>query len=184
MTRVLLVASVLLMATGLACKKDSTSEKQPSSTQQDPPNDAAHTEDDGHDHSAHGKDDGHDHDGHDHGDDHGHDHGEEVELGTVKIGDMKIIASQGHGKVQAGQESHLVVKLPYNDKGATIVRAWLGTKDRTRSLVGKAKYAASHDDYDLHAMAPNPLPKDMMWWIEIQKPDGSKVVGSIKPLVD
>lgn len=110
--------------------------------------------------------------------DHAHD---EVSLGTVEIGDMKVELAQGHGKVEARKEGHLVVKLPYNDKGESIVRAWIGTKDRTMSQVGKGEYAPSHDDYDVHAVAPDPLPKDVMWWIEIQKPDGSKIVGSAKP---
>ena len=88
---------------------------------------------------------------------------------------MTVELAQGHGAVKAGQEGHLVVKLPYNDNGATIVRAWIGTEDRTLSFVGKGEYAPSHDDYDIHAMAPDPLPENTMWWIEIEKPDGAKV---------
>jgi hypothetical protein len=110
--------------------------------------------------------------------DHSHD---EAPLGKFKAGDMEIEASQGHGKVQAGKEGHLVIKLPHNDKGATIVRAWIGTEDRTLSTVGKGAYAASHDDYDIHAVAPSPLPADVKWWVEIEKPDGTKVIGSIAP---
>ena len=115
------------------------------------------------------------------GEDHAHD---EVPLGTAAIGDMKVELAQGHGKVEAGKEGHLVVKLPYNDKGQTIVRAWIGTEDRLKSMVGKGGYAPSHDDYDIHAVAPDPLPANVMWWIEIEKPDGTKVVGSAKPLLD
>ncbi|MCK6486438.1 MAG: hypothetical protein HUU22_09415 [Phycisphaerae bacterium] len=111
--------------------------------------------------------------------DHAHD---EVSLGSVTIGDMNVELAQGHGKVEAGKEGHLVVKLPYNDKGATIVRAWIGTEDRTMSQAGKGEYAPSHDDYDVHAVAPDPLPENVMWWIEIQRPDGSRVIGSAKPL--
>jgi len=114
------------------------------------------------------------------GEDHAHD---EVPLGMVQIGDLEVELAQGHGNVEAGKESHLVVKLPYNDKGETIVRAWLGTEDRTFSLVGKGEYASSHDDYDVHAVAPDPLPANVMWWIEIEKPDGSKLVGSMKSLM-
>lgn len=95
---------------------------------------------------------------------------------------MKVSFAQGHGKLVAGQEGHLVVKLPYNDKGASVVRAWIGNQDRTLSFVGKGQYAPSHDDYDVHAIAPDPLSKDAMWWVEIEKPDGTKVVGSVKPL--
>ena len=96
---------------------------------------------------------------------------------------MQVDLAQGHGAIAAGKEGHLVVKLPYNDKGATIVRAWIGGPDRTMSIVGIGEYAPSHDDYDIHAMAPDPLPKATMWWIEIEKPDGTKVVGSAKPLM-
>ncbi len=113
--------------------------------------------------------------------DHAHD---EVALGAVMIGDMEVELAQGHGKVAAGKEGHLVVKLPYNDKGETVVRAWIGTEDRTLSVVGKGEYAPAHDDYDVHAVAPDPLPENVMWWVEIQKPDGAKVVGAAKPLVE
>ena len=113
----------------------------------------------------------------------GHAH-DEVDLGTVTIGGMKVSFAQGHGKLQAGKEGHLVVKLPYSDKGATVVRAWIGSPDRTLSFVGKGEYAASHDDYDIHAIAPDSLPKNVRWWIEIEKPDGTKVVGSASPLLD
>ncbi len=109
-----------------------------------------------------------------------HDH-DEVSLGEFTAGDMEIEASQGHGKVQAGKEGHLVIKLPYKDKGATIVRAWLGTEDRTLSTVGKGAYAAAHDDYDIHTAAPDPLPEGTKWWVEIEKPEGTKAVGSIEP---
>jgi hypothetical protein len=110
--------------------------------------------------------------------DHAHD---EVSLGTFSAGDMKIEAAQGHGMVEAGKEGHLVITLPYKDDGATVVRAWIGTEDRTMSAVGKGEYAPSHDDYDIHAIAPTPLPADAKWWVEVEKPDGSKVVGSVVP---
>ncbi|MFG0252078.1 MAG: hypothetical protein ACF8NJ_04305 [Phycisphaerales bacterium JB038] len=111
--------------------------------------------------------------------DHAHD---EVALDPITIGDMTVELAQGHGSVAAGKEGHLVVKLPYSDNGATIVRAWIGTEDRTLSYVGRGDYAASHDDYDIHAIAPTPLPENAMWWIEIEKPDGTKLVGSATPI--
>ncbi len=112
-----------------------------------------------------------------------HEHAEDP-LGTVDIGGLAVELAQGHGGLAAGKESHLVVKLPYSDSGATIVRAWIGTEDRTLSYVGKGEYAASHDDYDVHATAPDPLPANPLWWIEIDQPDGNKLVGSAKPLFE
>ncbi len=109
---------------------------------------------------------------------------DEVSLGKVAIGDMRVKLAQGHGAVVAGEEGHLVVKLPYSDNGATLVRAWIGTADRTLSSVGKGEYEPSRDNYDAHATAPDPLPADALWWIEVEKPDGTKVVGSAKLLRD
>jgi len=112
----------------------------------------------------------------------GHAHGE-ISLGTVTIADIEVELAQGHGKVEPGKLCHLVVKLPYNDRGETAVRAWLGTADRTESRVARGTYAPSHNDYDIHAEAPEPLPVNLMWWVEIEKPDGSTAVGSVKPLM-
>ena len=112
-----------------------------------------------------------------------HEHAEDP-LGTAKIGELEVELAQGHGGVVAGKEGHLVVKLPYSDDGSTIVRAWIGTEDRTRSYVGKGEYARSHDDYDVHATAPDPLPEGVLWWIEIEQPDGTRLVGSARPLFE
>jgi len=117
----------------------------------------------------------------DHGDDHAH---AEDPLGTITIGDHVLELAQGHGAVLAGKEAHLVVKLPYSDSGSTIVRAWIGSQDRTLSYVGKGEYAASHDDYDIHATAPDPLPENPLWWIEPEYPDGTRLVGSAPPSLE
>ena len=109
----------------------------------------------------------------------GHSHGPEADLGTTMVGDHKVTCGQGHGAVAAGKLGHIVVKLPYNDNGATTVRAWIGTADRDLWAVGKGIYAPSHDDYDIHAAAPAPLPEGAQWWIEITSPDGEVSTGSI-----
>lgn len=132
-----------------------------------------HDSDEHHDGEMHG-DEVHDHDGDDM-----HNHDDEVPLGTATIGDMEVEAFQGHGETEPGKEMHLVVKLPYNDSGASEVRAWIGTEDRFASVVGKGEYASSHDDYDIHAIAPDPLPEDAAWWIEVTQPDGTVHTGSI-----
>ena len=117
--------------------------------------------------------------------DHGHDHGhDERPLPAAMIGEFSVELAQGHGPITAGQEGHLVIKLPYQDGGSTVVRAWIGTEDRTLSFVGKGVYAPSHDDYDLHAMAPDPLPAGVRWWIEIERPDGQRAVGSASPILE
>jgi hypothetical protein len=113
----------------------------------------------------------------------GHEHAEDP-LDPITIGDLTVELAQGHGPVAAGREGHLVVKLPYSDGGATIVRAWIGTEDRLASYVGKGEYAPDHDDYDVHATAPDPLPADAMWWVELEQPDGTKRVGSAPPILE
>ncbi|MEN8713749.1 MAG: hypothetical protein ABF384_02480 [Verrucomicrobiales bacterium] len=112
-----------------------------------------------------------------------HEH-EEVALGEFDIDGLKVTAAQGHGNVEAGKESLLVIVLPYKDNGETVTRAWIGSADRTMSSVGKGEYAPSHDDYEIHAIAPDPLPVGATWWLEIEKPDGTKAMGSIPLLKD
>lgn len=110
--------------------------------------------------------------------DHDHDH-DEYPLGTMTILGMEIEGAQSHGAVEPGKLCHLVIKLPYNDGGQTIVRAWIGTEDRDLYYAGRGEYAASHDDYDIHVEAPDPLPTDARWWIEIERPDGTRGTGSL-----
>ena len=110
-----------------------------------------------------------------------HDHGPEVSLGTVRIGEWDVALAQGHGHVEAGKEAHLVVTLPESDRGATTVRAWLGSADRTLWLVGKGVCASAGQRYDVHVEAPDPLPAEVRWWIELEQPDGTTVTGSVKP---
>ncbi len=100
---------------------------------------------------------------------------------SVVCGGMRVELAQGHGAIVPGKEGHIVVKLPYKDNGSRVGRAWIGTADRTLSFVGKGEYAPAHQDYDIHAIAPDPLPGNAMWWSEIEKLDGTKVVGSAKP---
>lgn len=179
MFKIMLSAAFAVLTTFAAggCKR--SEEKKPAPAPAST-NDSAHVHADGTTHDDHGDEDRGE-EGHE-GEDH-HDH-DEVALGTAKIGELEVELAQGHGIVAAGKEGHLVVKLPYNDKGASIVRAWIGTEDRLASVVGKGTYAPSHDDYDIHAIAPDPLPENVMWWIEIEKPDGSKMVGSAKPKLE
>lgn len=105
-------------------------------------------------------------------------------LPDAVIGDLKVELQQGHGAIKAGKESHLAVKLPYSDKGSTVVRAWIGTEDRTLSNPQKGTYTGSTNVYEIHTVAPDPLPADAMWWVEVEKPDGSKAVGSAKPITE
>lgn len=169
-----LMLSVLLLGMLAACGQSEESTMK--ETGAEASNEETHEHEDGTTHADH--DDGMAAESEDHA------HDDEVSLGTVTIGGMEVELAQGHGAVAAGQEGHLVVKLPYTDNGATTVRAWIGTEDRTLSYVGKGEYAPSHDDYDIHAMAPDPLPEGAMWWIEIEKPDGTKVVGSVEPMMN
>jgi hypothetical protein len=184
--RVLLATSLIISLAGLTgCKRDESPKEKPADSGQTTETAKASPDEHAHPH-PHGEDDGHDHAGEEMESGsagHGHEHAE-ISLGVLTLGELKATAAQSHGKLAPAKEGHLVVKLPYNDSGATVVRAWIGTSDRTKSYVGKGKYAPSHDDYDIHAMAPDPLPENVMWWVEIEKPDGTKLVGSVKPLLE
>lgn len=63
------------------------------------------------------------------------------------------------------------------------VSIWKGTEDRTLSFVGKGEYSATTGVYEVHTMAPDPLPENTMWWIEIEKTHGTKVLGSAQPVM-
>ena len=115
------------------------------------------------------------------GEDHDHAH-DEVDLGTLQLGPHAVQLAQAHGPLTAGAEAGLVVKLPYSDGGETVVRGWLGSAERTQSYIGLGAYAPSHDDYDLHALAPDPLSAEVAWWVELELPDGTRLLGSHAPL--
>lgn len=132
---------------------------------------------DDHDHA----DGDHDHDHADGEHMHGEDDHDTVPIGTISLDGVELELEQGHGEIAAGKELHLVVKMTPDDGGASVVRAWIGTEDRLSALVEKGSYAASHGDYDVHAIAPDPLPADVKWWIEIERPDGTVLTGSIAP---
>lgn len=102
-------------------------------------------------------------------------------LPLATIGDMTVELAQADGPLKAGEKGQLVIKLPCSDNGVTVIRAWIGGEYRTLSFVRKGAYAPSNDDYDVHAMVPDPLPESTTWWIEIEKPDGTNVVGSVQP---
>ncbi|MGB0716128.1 MAG: hypothetical protein ACPGXK_09635 [Phycisphaerae bacterium] len=185
MTRfvIVLALSVLalsvLVTTGCRGKSEAEKSEEAAKGASTTSTHGTHTHADGTTHGSHDHPHEGDHSDHDdHGDHHDH---ADVALKPVRIGEWDIELSQGHGKVEAGKESHLTVKLPFDDKGETVVRAWIGTGNRLLSIVGKGSYSAAHGDYDIHAEAPDPLPEKVMWWIEIQKPDGTKLVGSTVP---
>lgn len=112
----------------------------------------------------------------DHADEH-----ESIELDMIMIDGMSLELTQNHGPVDAGEEEHLIVKVDGADVLA--VRVWIGTEDRTLSFVGKGEYSATTGVYEVHTMAPDPLPENTMWWIEIEKTDGTNVLGSAQPVM-
>ena len=170
----LAILAVLGLALG-GCGESGSGDNHASSPAANDHAEDAHTHADGSTHDDHAEPAGMGEDNHAH---------DETPLDPAAIGDLTVELAQGHGAIKAGQEGHLVVKLPYNDHGSTVVRAWIGGEDRTLSFVGKGTYAPSHDDYDIHAVAPDPLPANTMWWIEIEMPDGVKVVGSAMPIME
>jgi hypothetical protein len=130
-----------------------------------------------HDHDHDGHD--HDHDGHDHSS--GHGHHDSVPLGSTIVGDYEVSCWQAHGSLEAGKELFITIKPPFDDAGRSVLRVWIGTEDRLASVVARASYVASRQAYEAHAEAPSPLPHGSAWWIEIERPDGSTHIGTIKP---
>lgn len=112
-----------------------------------------------------------------------HSHGERP-MGSIQMENLTVGLMQGHGGLKAGATSHLQVKLPYTDGGATTVHAWLGGPQRPRASAGKGEFDAGRGVYDVHANAPAVITADTKWWIEVQRPDGTKVTGSATPLFD
>lgn len=169
------IARILLVA-GLAAALSVTGCEEQSGTHGTTTGEHGHADGDGHDHDGAG----HDGDGDGHDGDDGHADGDHdlAPLGTVTVGDMEVEAFQGHGEAAAGKELHLVVKLAGGDASST-VRAWIGTDDRYASVVALAEYSAEQGGYELHAVAPDPLPESASWWIEVEMPDGRTHVGSV-----
>ena len=66
-------------------------------------------------------------------------HGLDADAKNVRVAREHVHAKGLYGKVSIAHWDN--VKLPYNDKGATIVRAWIGTEDRLKSVAGKGEYA-------------------------------------------
>ncbi|MDX1565455.1 MAG: hypothetical protein R3236_08625, partial [Phycisphaeraceae bacterium] len=71
-----------------------------------------------------------------------------------------------HGAVKEGA---LSVKVDGAKAADLIVRVWLGSEDRTGSVVAKAEYKADHQDFDAHVELPDPMPEGAQWWVEVQK---------------
>lgn len=164
-TRMLLIAGLAATLSIFACEEQGTGTHAPAGEH------------------GHAHDDGHDHDGDDHADGSAeHDHGDDdhalESLGTVALGDMTVEAFQGHGQAAAGKELHLLVRLPESAQDAT-VRAWIGTDDRFASTVAMAERSAEDGGHSLHATAPDPLPENAAWWIEVELADGTTHVGSV-----
>ncbi|MEO0586275.1 MAG: hypothetical protein AAF078_01420 [Planctomycetota bacterium] len=110
-----------------------------------------------------------------------HNHGVEVALAPVVVGDTTVELAQGHGALTPGGVGHLAIKLPYSDDGATKIRVWIGAEDPAGTTVADAIYIAQRDYYDVHMTTPDPLAEGAKWWIEVEKPDGTKAVGSSEP---
>lgn len=122
--------------------------------------------------------------GKDHHEDHGDIHNNAVDLIVIDADASGISARQANGAIQAGQECILLVKLDAPSQEIKAVRAWIGGEDRTLSQVGLGHYDADESLYDIHAIAPKPLAEDAMWWIEVERSDGTKVFSTAKPLTN
>jgi len=125
--------------------------------------------------------DDHDHDGHDHGHDHhgddqgsGHGHGDAVELGTVTIGSLTVVASR-EGDVVAGESVPVDASITGGE--VEVVRFWIGSEDGRGSL--KAKADREEGGWHTHVEVPDPLPADARLWIELERSGGERSLASL-----
>ncbi|MEM6333832.1 MAG: hypothetical protein AAF823_10890 [Planctomycetota bacterium] len=112
---------------------------------------------------------------------HAQQHGVEVKLEPATAGDVTLELAQGHGPLTPGGVGHLAIRLPYSDDGQTKIRVWIGGQDSAGTTVADAIYVPPRDYYDVHMPTPDPLPQDALWWIEVEKPDGTKALASAQP---
>lgn len=156
-------------------------------------NAADHDHDHDHDH-AH---DDHDHD-HDHAHDHDHGdafpddleppdlsppgsehvlHSDERLIGDAPIARMDMYGVQALGPVRPGEPARLWVFLSRDDGGRTMVRAWIGTNRRADFDVVLGRYDAERGGHVIDTVAPDPLPPMAQWFVELQRPDGTRHTG-------
>lgn len=119
---------------------------------------------------------GHDHAGHDHGHA-GHDHGAATPLGSVGIGEAKIILAAA-GVPKAGGEWHVACAVEPASAAPKAIRLWVGLENGRGST--KAKADAIHaGQYQAHVSVPTPLPAESKLWVSLEKADGTQVKASV-----
>jgi hypothetical protein len=104
---------------------------------------------------------------------------ESIPLGSISISELTFELTQNHGIVDPGEEEHLIIKFTEGDQSTLTVRAWIGSEDKTRSYVGIGEYSADQGVFNIHTTAPDSLMPDAKWWIEVEKPNGTKDVVSV-----
>lgn len=129
-----------------------------------------------------GGDDHHDHAHTDKGaDKHGgkepNDHGEAHALAAVELDGVKVSGTL-FGHVEAGEEAHM--DLTIQGATPTAVRLWIGTEDRTTSVVSKAE-SSGKGTFHAHADAPKPLPEGAAIWVEVDTGDNTVLVSLAIP---
>ncbi len=108
----------------------------------------------------------------------------QIALGPARVGDLDVTCAQGAGALTPGGTVRLWIGLPYEDGGATEVRGWLGGPDRGTGPIATGTYSPRHADYELLVTIPDPLTPASRWWIELLQPDGTRLVGSLVPVLD
>ena len=129
----------------------------------------------------------HEHD-HDHDADHHHDgdtpagtstnneedgHAEQVDLGSVTIGDYT--AKAAHHGYEAGGEGHITLDITGGENAPSAVRVWIGVESAEGSVKKKFDMTKEGDAYHKHdhVEVPTELSADAALWIEIETGDES-----------
>jgi hypothetical protein len=102
--------------------------------------------------------------------DSGHSHGETRSLGEVTVGGVTLQVTIGT-PIHPGGDVSLEIEQTAGEAPAAI-RIWMGERDGTDSIKGKADGSDGH--YHAHIEAPGAITSTTRLWIEVENANGDR----------
>ncbi|MBA3846449.1 MAG: hypothetical protein H0X45_07380 [Planctomycetes bacterium] len=116
--------------------------------------------------------------GHHHEEGEGHDHGDEVALGTKKLGEWQVTANR-IGAWEAGKDGAGTVDLVPAKPAAKSVRVWIGDEEGRAAVKAKGEPESAHPGgWHTHISVPDPIPEGAKLWVVIETEAGEKLKDS------